>query len=119
MDDIGWMYERGFGVALDYTAAAEWYRKAIKAGSQISEGNLDWLYKTAFASRTAAVSAETCANSRRQSGLDEPFAEMLAVFRPLKGEVSLDIVSCPEAGLFPAATPQHVPEPLPSVLHSA
>jgi TPR repeat protein len=40
MNNLGWMYERGYGVTKDYRTAIEWYRRAADAGSEDSRKNL-------------------------------------------------------------------------------
>ena len=33
MQNLGWYYQNGFGVAQDYTQARQWYEKAAAAGN--------------------------------------------------------------------------------------
>lgn len=42
---VGEIYERGMGVAPDYTAAAKWYRLAADAGDKRAQVNLGYLYE--------------------------------------------------------------------------
>lgn len=42
---VGEIYEKGLGVAPDYTKAAEWYRKAAAQGSSRASINLGYLYE--------------------------------------------------------------------------
>jgi cell division protein FtsZ len=42
---LGWMYERGEGVALDYAQAAEWHRRAAVQGHLNGMNDLGYLYR--------------------------------------------------------------------------
>lgn len=42
---VGEIFERGLGVAPDYTAARSWYRRAADAGSRRAQVNLGYLYE--------------------------------------------------------------------------
>jgi uncharacterized protein len=44
MNNLGWPYRNGWGVAQDYDKAREWYQKAADAGSAMAMNNLGWLY---------------------------------------------------------------------------
>jgi TonB family protein len=44
-NDIGWLYQNGWGAEQDYAAAAIWYRKAAEQGNAVAECNLGWLYR--------------------------------------------------------------------------
>ena len=42
---IGYMYNRGYGVAKNYVLAAKWYRKASNQGYAVAQANLGYLYE--------------------------------------------------------------------------
>ncbi len=41
---VGYMYDNGEGVPVDYKQAADWYRKAAEQGNEIAQHNLALLY---------------------------------------------------------------------------
>jgi uncharacterized protein len=41
---VGFMYDNGEGVSVDYVQAATWYRKAAEQGNEIAQHNLALLY---------------------------------------------------------------------------
>jgi TPR repeat protein len=43
--NLGWMYERGRGVAQDDVQAVEWYCKAADQGDAPGQCNLGWMYE--------------------------------------------------------------------------
>ena len=45
MNCIGWMYQQGQGVSVDYQKAMEWYQKGSKAGSTAATTNIGWMYQ--------------------------------------------------------------------------
>jgi TPR repeat protein len=45
MFNLGFLYERGFGVAQDYAKAREWYEKAADKGDTGAMYGLGWLYR--------------------------------------------------------------------------
>ena len=45
MYHIGYMYDNGCGVAQDYAAAIEWYRKAADAGHKVAMNNIGYMYE--------------------------------------------------------------------------
>jgi TPR repeat protein len=51
MNGVGFLYEKGFGVARDYPEAARWYRKAADAGNGLAMNNIGWLYLKGFGVR--------------------------------------------------------------------
>lgn len=44
-NNIGWLYQNGWGVKQDYAEAANWYRKAAEKGDATGQVNLGWLYR--------------------------------------------------------------------------
>jgi hypothetical protein len=42
---MGWFYQNGFGVAQDFHAAMDWYRKGTELGNLTSMNNLGFLYE--------------------------------------------------------------------------
>ena len=44
MNNLGWLYANGFGVAQDYAKAREWYEKAADKGEATAMRNLGLLY---------------------------------------------------------------------------
>jgi len=47
-NDVGWLYQNGWGVKQDYAEAATWYRKAADQGNATAQCNLGWLYRKGF-----------------------------------------------------------------------
>ena len=45
MNDLGWLYRNGKGVAQDYAQAREWFQKAAEAGNNVAMVNLGYLYE--------------------------------------------------------------------------
>ena len=45
MNNLGYLYEKGLGVARDYGQARQWYQKAADAGNYHAMNNLGWLYQ--------------------------------------------------------------------------
>ncbi|NBO91572.1 MAG: hypothetical protein EBV06_04555 [Planctomycetia bacterium] len=45
MNNIGWLYHNGWGVAQNITEAMKWYRKGADAGDGTSLRNIGWLYQ--------------------------------------------------------------------------
>ena len=43
---LGWMYEKGYGVAKSYSEALKWYRKAAQQGDETAQDNLRNLGET-------------------------------------------------------------------------
>jgi TPR repeat protein len=46
MNDIGWLYQAGYGVNQDYTEALRWYHKGADAGYPLSMTNIGELYQS-------------------------------------------------------------------------
>jgi TPR repeat protein len=46
---LGWMYESGRGVAMDYPEAARWYRRAGEQGDPYSQARLGYFYENGLA----------------------------------------------------------------------
>ena len=44
MNQVGWMYQRGEGITIDYQKAMEWYQKAASHGNSSAMTNIWWLY---------------------------------------------------------------------------
>jgi hypothetical protein len=44
MNNIGYLYDKGLGVAQDYAEAARWYEKAAAAGFPVAMNNIGYLY---------------------------------------------------------------------------
>ncbi|OGP49627.1 MAG: hypothetical protein A2Y79_04840 [Deltaproteobacteria bacterium RBG_13_43_22] len=43
---LGWMYQSGEGVPIDYTEAMKWYRKAAEQGNTAAQNNLGTMYQS-------------------------------------------------------------------------
>ncbi len=43
--NLGYMYEKGYGVSEDYSEALKWYRKAANQGNDIGQNNLGVMYR--------------------------------------------------------------------------
>ena len=43
-NNIGWLYQNGFGVKQDYPEAMTWYRKSANQGYAAAQVNIGWLY---------------------------------------------------------------------------
>ena len=44
-NNIGWLYENGWGVKQDYSEAMNWFRKAASQGYALSQNNINMLYE--------------------------------------------------------------------------
>lgn len=44
-DNIGWMYQKGFGVEQNYKEALKWYRKAAKQGNANAQYHIGYMYQ--------------------------------------------------------------------------
>ena len=47
-NDLGWLYEAGYGVEQDYKQAAALYTKAAEQGNAYAQKNLGWLYEAGY-----------------------------------------------------------------------
>jgi TonB family protein len=47
-NNVGWLYQNGWGVQQDYSKAMAWYRKAADQGNATAEVNLAWLYRKGY-----------------------------------------------------------------------
>src|SRR5215469_1014170 len=47
-NNIGWLYENGFGVKQDYTEAMNWFHKAASQGNAEAQNNIGWLYQNGW-----------------------------------------------------------------------
>ena len=57
MNNLGVLYQNGWGVAKDYVKAREWYQKAADAGSNLAMNNLGWLSQNGWGSAQDYVKA--------------------------------------------------------------
>ena len=60
--NLGYMYEKGYGVDQDYVEAARWYRKAADQGNAWAQCNLGYMYEKGY-------------------GVDRDYAEAVSWFR--------------------------------------
>lgn len=44
-NNLGWLYQNGFGVAQDDVEAVQWYRKSAEQGHADAQSNLGWMYQ--------------------------------------------------------------------------
>ena len=44
-NNIGWLYENGFGVKQDYAEALNWFSKAANRNNADAQNNIGWLYE--------------------------------------------------------------------------
>jgi TPR repeat protein len=44
-NNIGWLYENGWGVAKDYSEAMNWFRKSATQGYALAQTNIGVLYE--------------------------------------------------------------------------
>ena len=47
-NNLGWCYEKGYGVKQDHTEAVKWYRKAAEQGDAQAQFNLGWCYDNGY-----------------------------------------------------------------------
>jgi hypothetical protein len=47
-NELGWMYQNGYGVTEDYGEAVKWYRKAAEQGNATAQYNLGIMYKNGY-----------------------------------------------------------------------
>src|SRR5580658_2230593 len=48
-NNIGFLYESGFGVKQDYAEALNWFSKAANQGDADAQNNIGWLYQSGWA----------------------------------------------------------------------
>lgn len=73
---VGEIYEKGMGIAPDYTLAAQWYKKAADQGSARAKLNLGSLYERGLGVQRNVVTALTL--YREASGLQDTGVEFTA-----------------------------------------
>ena len=47
-NQIGWLYQNGFGVEQDYSLAMEYFEKSFDLGSPVAMNNIGWSYQNGF-----------------------------------------------------------------------
>ena len=47
-NNLGFMYENGYGVPQDYAEAARWYRLAAEQGNAYAQNNLGFMYENGY-----------------------------------------------------------------------
>ena len=47
-NNLGYMYEKGYGIAKDYKKAVYWYRKAADQGYEVAQNNLGYMYEKGY-----------------------------------------------------------------------
>jgi TonB family protein len=47
-NNVGWLYQNGWGVKQDYVEAMAWYRKAADQGNPTAQVSLGWLYRKGY-----------------------------------------------------------------------
>ncbi len=67
--NVGEIYEKGLGIAPDFTKAATWYRKAAEQGNSQAQINLGYLYEKGLGVEQNLISALNW--YRKASGLDK------------------------------------------------
>ncbi|MBQ9715293.1 MAG: zinc ribbon domain-containing protein, partial [Clostridia bacterium] len=48
MNEIGWLYQNGWGVKQDYAKAMHWYKQGDLHGYAIATNNIGWLYQNGW-----------------------------------------------------------------------
>jgi TonB family protein len=61
-NNLGWLYEKGFGISQDYSEAASWFLKSANQRNADAQNNLGWLYQNGW-------------------GVKQDFAEAMAWYR--------------------------------------
>ena len=67
-NNIGWLYENGFGVAQDYTEALNWFRKAATGGYDEAQNNIGWLYQNGWGAKQDYSEAMTWYRKAAEQG---------------------------------------------------
>lgn len=67
-NNIGWLYENGFGVKQDYTEALNWFRKAASGGYAEAQNNIGWVYQNGWGVKQDYVEAMTWYRKAAQQG---------------------------------------------------
>ena len=83
MNQIGWLYQNGQGVAQEYAEALRWYRKSADAGERSAMSNIGWIYElglgrqkdtdqaVAWYRKAAAAGADDAKTGLRRLGVSE------------------------------------------------
>lgn len=111
---VGELYEKGIGVSPDYSAAAQWYRKAADQGNSRAQTNLGHLYEQgqgvsvdkvaalnwyrrasglgndelAFTSSIAALQAQIDSSSQRAAAAEREAGQLRGEIQQLESQVS-------------------------------
>lgn len=105
--NLGMLYEAGQGTALDYTKAAEWYRKAAEQGHPAAQYSLAVMY--VYARGVEANDQEALTWLKRAAEQGEPMAQYALGERYLAGTgVPKDLVAAYK--WFALAADQDVPD---------
>jgi TPR repeat protein len=98
-NNIGWLYDNGWGLKQDYIEAMRWYRLAADQGNASAQNNIGWLYRNGcgvkqdyveamrwyrLAADQGNASAQNNIGSLYQngSGVKQDYAEAMRWFRP-------------------------------------
>jgi hypothetical protein len=86
--DIGWLYQKGLGLAADPAQALQWYRRAAEAGHVMAANNLGVLYKNGLGTQRDYAEAlrwyrraAEAGNSEAQNNIGVMFNNGLGVER--------------------------------------
>ena len=106
-NNIGWLYENGFGVGQDYAEAMSWFLKAANQRYAEAQNNIGWLYKNGWGIRQDYSEAMTWfrkaadgGNPRAQQnigvlyqngrGVKQDYAEAMSWFRKAADQGNTD-----------------------------
>jgi len=67
-NNVGWLYEKGFGVKQDYGEAMNWFRKAASQGYPDAQNNIGWLYQNGWAVQQDYAEAMTWYRKASEKG---------------------------------------------------
>ena len=106
-NNVGWLYQNGWGVKQDYAEAVIWYRKAAEKGNAAAQVNIGWLYRKGYGVQKDYVEAmawlRKAANQNNAQaranigwlyekglGVKQDYAEAMAWFRKAADQGNTD-----------------------------
>ncbi len=100
-NNVGWLYESGFGVSRDYAEALNWFSKAATQGNADAENNIGWLYQNGWAVKQDYAQAITWyrkaadqGNTRAEENIGSFYEKGLGVKQDFPGSNGLVPQSC-------------------------
>jgi TonB family protein len=75
-NNLGWLYQNGWGVKQDYAEAASWYRKSADQGNARAQSNLAWLYRKGLGVKLDYSEAMTWFRKSADQGFVKSYANI-------------------------------------------